>query len=233
MSRKIGLVVVAIFSAASLLCLPRLAQAECKPETPLAQCSTDDRAQRLELGLQDEARKARTWRYAWTGINGALAAGSFGLLLFVDEEQYPDYIISGIGSTFTSALTFFTPLDVESNAEEAVTLRSLPADQRLRRLETLTLKSHADAKLRASWPFHALNFAGCVLVGSIIAFGYDHYVNGVVTGVSGFAIGEVQLFTQPTGPKDANVLRQQTLHLRPFVQSAGSTHMIGVAGSFF
>ncbi len=61
-----------------------------------------------------EARRARTWRYVWTGINGVLAVGSFALLPFVERDQRIELVVGGAGSTVASLFTWFVPLDIEA-----------------------------------------------------------------------------------------------------------------------
>lgn len=149
-----------------------------------------------EPALRAEAHRARVWRYAWTGINGALMVGSFVLVPLSSREERPDYIIGGIGSALNTATSFFMPLRAESAEEE---LDALPPAERPKHVRRLVLESAEDARARVTWPWHALNVGLAIIPGAIIAFGYDHYGSGLVTTLVGTALGEVQLFTQPTG----------------------------------
>src|SRR5260221_306477 len=63
------------------------------------------RAAHVAAYLRHEARRAATWRYAWTGINGAFAVGSFAAIPLVDPQARPDFVLGGIGSTLSTVIT--------------------------------------------------------------------------------------------------------------------------------
>jgi len=146
--------------------------------------------------LHAEAKSARTWRYAWVGINGGLMAGAFAMVPLVERENRPDWIISGIGSGVTLLTTWLWPLNVEGADEE---LSGSLAAERSRRLPQLLRDSAEDEHARVTWPWHAANVGLSVGTGAIIAFGYKHYASGAITAVAGTALGEMQILTQPTG----------------------------------
>jgi hypothetical protein len=180
-----------------------------------------------EAALREEAHRARVWRYAWTGINGALAIGSFVAVPLVAREERPDYIVGGIGSAVNTATTFFMPLRVESAEEE---LDELPPAERPKHAHRLVLESAEDERARVTWPWHALNVGLAIIPGAIIAFGYDHYVNGLVTTLVGTTLGEVQLLTQPTGL--ASSYEKRALRLVPRVQVLGAARAQPTGGLF-
>lgn len=153
-------------------------------------------SQRDEAALRAEASRARTWRYAWAGVNGGLTVGAFVALPLDDREARPDWIVSGVGSGVTVLACWFFPLRVESAVDE---LDALPFAERARQLPRLYRESAEDEQSRVSWPWHVANLGLSALGGGIIAFGYDHYLSGAITAGVGAALGEVQLFTQPTG----------------------------------
>ena len=63
----------------------------------------------------------------------------------------------------------------------------------------------------------------CAGTGAIIAFGYDHYWSGLITTVGGTALGEVQLFTQPTGLTQPQAARLQLVPRVAFAPGRGAT----------
>jgi hypothetical protein len=146
--------------------------------------------------IHAEARRARVWRYSWTGVNAVLTVGSFAAVPFVDSESRPDWVVSGVGSAVTTILTFAWPLRVESAEEE---LAALPLSERRKHLRRLLLESAEDEHDRVTWPWHVASFGLSALGGGIIAFGYDHYESGLITTLASVALGEAQLLTQPTG----------------------------------
>ena len=99
-------------------------------------------------------------------------------------------------SVVTALVTFAWPLRVESAEDE---LQALPAAERGKHLRRLLIESADDEHDRVTWPWHVANFGLSALGGGIIAFGYGHYENGLITTLAGTALGEVQLLTQPTG----------------------------------
>jgi hypothetical protein len=145
--------------------------------------------------LRDEAQRARTWRYGWSGIHAALTIGAFVAVPLVEAEERPDWIVSGAGSALNLGATWFWPLRVESARAE---LDELAPAQRARHVRRLLLESAEDEHERVTWPWHLLNFGLSALGGGIIAFGYHHYESGLITTLTGTALGSVQLFTQPT-----------------------------------
>jgi hypothetical protein len=144
--------------------------------------------------FHEQAHAARTWRYAWSGVNAGLMVGSFVAVPLVAKEDRPDWIVSGIGSGVTVLATWFFPLRVESALDE---LEALPPEQCRAQLPQLWLESRQDEQARVTWPWHLLNVGLAATAGGIIAFGYRHYASGLVTTVVSASLGEAQLFTQP------------------------------------
>ena len=182
--------------------------------------------------LHDEARRARTWRYTWSGVNAGFMVGSFVAVPLVDRESRPDWIVSGVGSGVTVLATWFFPLRVESAADE---LDALPADQRDRQFQRLRLESADDEHARVTWPWHVLNVGLSAGAGSIIAFGYHHYASGVITTVLSTALGEAQILTQPTNlprscPQGFRLVPR--LAFAPRVGAAPSAWTLSLAGAF-
>lgn len=132
--------------------------------------------------LRDQAARAHTHRLVWTSVNGALAVGSFAVIPFVDRDSRKDFVVSGVGSVLGTAATFFFPFRVEDHVNPS----DLDADAE-------------DERDRFAWPWHVANLGVSALAGGIIGFGFHHAWSGVAQGVGSFALGEAQLFTQPTG----------------------------------
>ena len=86
----------------------------------------------------------------------------------------------------------------------AASLRTLPGDtpeQRRRKLtvgEDLLRRSAARESLGRSWVTHALGITVSVAAGLILALGYKRPVTGTINIVTGIALTEAQIFTQPT-----------------------------------
>jgi len=143
-----------------------------------------------------DARRARTWRYAWSGINGGLAVGSFALMPFVERDRRIELAVGGVYSTVSAVFTWFVPLEVESTLDRKSL--AVPLCQGLRFEVEFAATAAADEAGRVTWPWHALNVGAGALYTAIMGFGLGQWVNGVVDGVLTVAVGETQLLTQPT-----------------------------------
>src|SRR6185295_17455787 len=110
--RRFGNIVMAL----ALVAAPTLARAACPSAVrgTISERGAALSAQWLYDAQANEARRARTWRYAWTGINGALALGQFALLPFGSNDQRLEWAVGGVGSAANAVFTWLVPLEVES-----------------------------------------------------------------------------------------------------------------------
>lgn len=152
------------------------------------------RAATLDRELREEARRARQWRWAWTGINAGLAVLSFASLPYATAEQRPALIVGGIGSTISTALTVAWPLDVE----RAEPVHGNPGCEELRAAEARAAAFGRDERDRTRWPWHLLNAGVGLAYFGILGLGWDQWEGGAWAGLTAFAIGEIQTLTQPT-----------------------------------
>jgi hypothetical protein len=140
--------------------------------------------------------------------------------------------VSGIGSGIAAATTWFWPLRVEGAAEE---LEALSPAARRQQLGRLWRESAADERDRVRWPWHLANLGLAAAGGAVIAFGYHHYLSGALTAAAGGALGELQLFTQPTGLSregSAGLVFTPRLAFTPKTGASAPGWMLSVAGSF-
>lgn len=182
--------------------------------------------------LPREAQRAETWRYAWTAVNGGLTLGAFVAVPLVSSEDRPDFVVSGIGSAITTLGTWVWPLRVEGAAAE---LEVMAPAERARHTERLRRESALDEGQRIRWPWHVANLGLAAAGGAVIAFGYRHYLSGALTAAAGGALGELQLFTQPTGLIDAKAGRLRLVPRLALTPSFGATRAswaVAVSGSF-
>jgi hypothetical protein len=168
----------------------------------------------IAAALREQSGRAHTHRYVWTGINGGLAVASFAVLPVIDRASRPDFIVSGVGSVLGAVATFAFPLRVDSDESELNAIDQLPPTERSAKLLALLRADADDERERLALPWHAVNLGVSVLAGGIIAFGFHHTLSGVAQGVGSFALGEAQLFTQPTA---LEALRFSSLASAPLV----------------
>ena len=186
-----------------------------------------------EALLRSEAHRARVWRYGWAGVNAALTVGSFVMVPLVAAEERPDWVVGGVGSAVQTLTTWFMPLRVESAEEE---LDALAPAARAVHVKRLLQESGEDERDRVAWPWHLANFGLAAIPGGIIAFGYGHYESGLITTLVGTALGEAQLFTQPTrlhgacGAACPAVLPQFAVLRTPTLEPSGA--LLSLSGAF-
>jgi hypothetical protein len=165
-----------------------------------AQCTTTDLIADAPIAkeLVSESGRAHTWRYVWTGINAGSMALSLAAIPILPKSETPSLVVGAGTSVVSGLFTWFWPLDVEEDAETALRLGCLaPAE---RDAELLRLRDHSarDEASRIKWPWHVGNFVTALIPGAILWFGFDRRLDGALATVGGFAIGEIELFTQPT-----------------------------------
>jgi hypothetical protein len=170
-------------SAAVFAAAPRGARAQ--------PCAADTTALSLRASVDDEAFRARRWRYAWTGINAGFTAFSFASMPFTTREQWPELITSGVGSAISTALTVAWPLDVEAATTDACN-------------DPFTLRARAvaagrDQRDRQRWYWHVVNAGVGVAYFAILGAGFGHWESGALAGFGALAVGEAQTLTQPVG----------------------------------
>jgi hypothetical protein len=186
-----------------------------RAEAPLpAEPAADQRiSAELSASLREEADSAFTWRVTWTAINGAVAIASVGGVFILPRDQQPSLIVGAISSGLSAALTWLLPLEVESDAERAEQLASLPPGQRRARLEELYAHSAQDESDRVQWPWHLVSVLTAVVPAAIIWIGWDQPQEATISLLTGLALGELALLTQPTSLGDRGIPGGGELHV--------------------
>jgi hypothetical protein len=152
----------------------------------------------IALELNSEAHSARRWRYIWTGLNGGAAIISVAAIPILPKSDRPDLVVGAATAALSGAFTWFWPLDVEEDAEQAELSRDWAPEAR--RVELLRLRRHSaeDEAERVRWPWHVGNFVTALIPGAILWFGFKEHLNGALSAAGSFASGEIELLTQPT-----------------------------------
>lgn len=222
------LVPARLYAQAVTLSAARTSAASTAPSAePLAQSEAE-----IEALLRDQAQRARTYRYVWTGINAGLAVGSFSLMPFVKHDAREDYAVSGFASLLGTVTTFAFPLHVERDEPELDALRTLPLAERRKKLSELLHDGARDERARVTWPWHLLNLGTSAITGGIIAIGFAHTRAGVQTAIASLLLGEAQILTQPTGLVGAHLSEPSALRWQPRVSFTERAFTVGVATSF-
>jgi len=154
--------------------------------------------------LQAEARRARTWSYAWGATYAALMIGQLVPLPFVSPETRLDLYVGTAGAALGLIPVVVMPLRVmRDDRWLARRLDRAPAGTHpcvlLAEAESLLVRDAANEAWGRSWLFHTGNVVVNAGIFFIIGAGFGHWVSAVVSGLSGVAVGELMIFTQPTG----------------------------------
>lgn len=208
--------VAALLALAALLLLaaPRARAASCAPVSALgttdARVSTLDPELRLhwiDAELGRSAHRAKVWTWGWGIALGAGAVANLAPLLWVPKDERVDWYTGAFTNTVGIVPLLIAPLDVVGDSRE-LRARLAARDG----TDTCTLLADAetrlarDAKNQADgqrWWLHVGNFVLNAGVGLFLGVGFHHWGAGLFQFASGAVIGEVIIFTQPTGAIDS------------------------------
>ena len=189
---RVPLVATGVFVAIGVLGFGSTASAQCTASTSVERTA-------IAAELAAEARRARTWRYVWTGINAGSMVLSLGGIPILPKSETPALAVGAATSAASGLFTWFWPLDVEEDSEIALHLACRPPAERDRELLRLRDHSARDEASRIQWPWHVGNFVTALIPGAILWYGFDRHLDGALAAIGSFAAGEVELLTQPTG----------------------------------
>lgn len=166
----------------------------------------------IQQEFDDSFLHGAIWWYGWMGVYSGTAALSFGIGLTSDDDTVKiTQIISGVQSVIGLAGLALSPMPTAYAGDY---LRSIPdsaPDEKNRKLNEgeRLLKNTAEVQeFGSSWITHLLNFtvgaSGALVIWKIYddeieEAGGDPDKEALYNFLLSFAIGELQIFTQPTG----------------------------------
>ena len=160
----------------------------------------------LQERLDRGTPAANRWWYGWYGAYGALAIGQAAVAIAVDDPgTRADMAVGAVTSAVGLLPLGLFPFEPRHAAAD---LRGAPARTAAERRAKLALGERllsASADIESfgqSWIAHALGASVSLASGLVLALAYDRVTSGIVNGVGGIAVGELQIFTQPTGAID-------------------------------
>lgn len=172
--------------------------------TLAADISTEDyqlRTEFLESGLDENQRHARYWQNGWSTFYTVSAVAQAAL--WIDADNNDDSINYGIGSLKSAAALADMLLRPHPGRHGAELVRSLPEatpEQRHERLgyaEMVLRDSATRAASRRTWQPH-LKVIGVNLIAGALIAGFGDEGDALTSTALGIAIGEAQIWTQPT-----------------------------------
>ncbi len=185
-----------------------VAQADCpKPESVGARgIAQQDDAARLRFLAQRLSRdSAAAYRrtFVFGGGLSVLAIGQLAAAPLFPEADRPVMYWGALSSMVGVGSVLFNPLEVlyagpefARRAEAATPEQTCALIAEGERM----LFEGAEQELGARrWYMHLANVAFNIGIGMILGFGHNRWVNAAVNGAVGIAVGELMLFTIPTG----------------------------------
>lgn len=170
--------------------------------------SCSDADQRLSLvsaRLRADARDARVWTWGWGLGFSALAAGQAGLALTRADPGQRAELFVGAGKSalgLIPVLLLPVPARRDAGAIDARIAASALPDARcavLPEAEQSLRRSADDEAFARSWLAHlgtvAVNAGGLLIAG----VGYGRWGTGIAGALVGTLVGEISIFTRPTG----------------------------------
>jgi hypothetical protein len=177
------------------------------PAVARAQLCTaaDERLAFVSERLHADARDARVWQWGWGLGFSALAVGQAGLALTRTDRGERAELYVGAGKSALGLIpVLLVPVPAMRDAaviDDRLAAAS-PGDGRcevLPEAELLLRRSANDEAFARSWLAHAatvaVNGGGLLVVG----LGYKRWGTGTLGAVVGTLVGEIEIFTRPTG----------------------------------
>jgi hypothetical protein len=198
-----------------------------------------DAEQRLALvreRLRADARDARVWTWGWGLGFSALAAGQAGLALTRADRGERAELAVGAGKSALGLIpVLLVPVPAARDAD-AIDARLSASAQPADRCAVVpeaeaSLRRNAEAEAFAqSWLAHlgtaAVNGGGLLIVG----LGYGRWGTGVAGALVGTLVGEINIFTRPTGALRGRREYEDRWTLAPLVTRGAAG--VQIAGHF-
>jgi hypothetical protein len=171
---------------------------------PKSHLSEEDMAQRLrfiEERLNEGRQPARYWQYGWSGFFAASAAvQSYAALDTDDGDDEVNYAVGAVKSAAGLTLMLLRPLPAVKGAAPP---QAMPANTpyrkatRFKAAEDLLHTNARRARERKSWIRHLTGIA-VNLVGSAVIASFGDMDDAVISGLTGIAINQANIWTQPS-----------------------------------
>ena len=206
--RRALVVVVALLAlptfaraAGAATCAPNAAVAATGPR--LGALDPEWRLAFIDGELARSAHNARVWKWGWSIALGVGAVANLAPLIWVPPDERVDWYTGAFTNTVGIVPLVIAPLDVIGDSRElqarlaargSTDVCTLLADAETRLVRDA--QNQADGR---RWWLHVANFALNAGVGLFLGVGFHHWGAGLFQFASGAVIGEIIIFTQPTG----------------------------------
>jgi hypothetical protein len=168
----------------------------------------------IHTALDDDARRTRTWYWAWMGIGSALFVGQTALVPLTTGNLQRELAVGAFASAFVPGILLVHPPRVLSDAavlRDRLALTTV--DGRvgdpcisLWRADDLLRRDADDEALETSWFNHAFIIGGNLFLGLVLGIGFHDWAGFAKQAVGGTIVGELQILTFPGGALKARGL---------------------------
>ncbi|MBW2690030.1 MAG: hypothetical protein JRC99_08875 [Deltaproteobacteria bacterium] len=159
----------------------------------------------IETSLDGNRQHVRYWQYGWSSFYGLSAAAQTAL--WIDADNNDDRVNYAIGALKSAAGLTEMLLRPHPGRYGATPMQGMPQKtpaQRRQRLDSgeSTLRDSAKrAESRYSWKSH-IKVVGVNLVAGALIAGFGDSGDALTSTAIGIAVGEANIWTQPTRPED-------------------------------
>ena len=191
-----------------LACVPREAFADAPARSAaIGDAEVTRRIAFLEARLGRDERAGRTWWTVWFVTYATLAVGQGAIAIATtDPGLRADMAVGAAFSPIGNLGLALFPIGFKSPVSR---LTRYPERTQAERRYKLSLLEHRldetarEEALGRSWLSHVAGAAVSLASGLVLAIGYDRVESGAVNVVSGIAVAELQIWTQPVIARDA------------------------------
>ena len=174
------------------------------PDTGLSDAEIYRRIRFLEQRLDGSKTHGQIWYWSWMTVNAGSAVIQGAVAATIDNhDDKVNYATNAALGAIGVADLVFRPLGARYGAGPVQGLPEATRDEKVAKLRAAEdqLKRNADrAAERTSWVPHAGNAALATIAGMVVGF-WGNPSDGVVTGVTTLAGGELNIWTQPGAPE--------------------------------
>jgi hypothetical protein len=157
--------------------------------------------------LDDNARRTRTWYWAWLSAGTALLVGQAALAAVTSGDAQKDFVVGAGASAFIPSFLLLHPPRVLSDAPRLeARLAATSLDGRygdpclaLPLAQQILARDADDQVFATGWFAHAFIIGGNVALGLVLGLGFHDWLGAAKQAIGGSAVGELQILTLPTG----------------------------------
>jgi len=173
----------------------------------LAALPAGERLDYLRARLARERSRAWAWSTGWKVTYGVLIGGQLALVPVLDQKEHPDLFVGAATSAIGLASLLVLPLPVLAD-QPTFEHRMLLADEKddpcalLAEAEAIAIRDAEEAAFGRGWLIHSANLLIAVAAGLVMWQGFDDWESGLTALATNLAVGELMIWTQPSGLED-------------------------------